>query len=207
MLKICVIHGYVQTANILYRTTAPLRESLKGIAEFTYVDGPSTGPGCGPDHSRPWWSLEGTEWSLLEGKDDGRWAVVVKWWSEHLSQNSYDAIIGLSQGAAMTGLLLSLLNKPQQGFAPALEQNIKFAILSSGFISTHPPHRTLYSLPSDIPTLHTVDMSDMIVKADRTIELQINWPNSKLLTHHEGHSIPVRGHLQELKDFIVQHSK
>jgi len=33
----------------------------------------------------------------------------VQWWSEELSKNQYDGIIGLSQGAAMTALLLSMV--------------------------------------------------------------------------------------------------
>ena len=36
----------------------------------------------------------------------------VKYWSEELSKNSYDGIIGLSQGSAMTALLLSMASVP-----------------------------------------------------------------------------------------------
>lgn len=36
--------------------------------------------------------------------------IQVKWWSEELSKNQYDGIIGLSQGAAMAGLLLSMVS-------------------------------------------------------------------------------------------------
>ena len=34
----------------------------------------------------------------------------VNWWSNELSTNQYDGIIGLSQGSAMTGLLLSMVS-------------------------------------------------------------------------------------------------
>jgi hypothetical protein len=33
----------------------------------------------------------------------------VKWWSDELEKNQYDGIIGLSQGAAMTALLVSMV--------------------------------------------------------------------------------------------------
>ena len=33
----------------------------------------------------------------------------VKWWADELSKNQYDGIIGLSQGAAMTALLISMV--------------------------------------------------------------------------------------------------
>ena len=36
--------------------------------------------------------------------------IQVKWWSGELSKNQYDGIIGLSQGAAMAGLLLSMVS-------------------------------------------------------------------------------------------------
>ena len=34
----------------------------------------------------------------------------VKWWSDELSKNEYDGVIGLSQGSAMTALLLSMVS-------------------------------------------------------------------------------------------------
>ena len=86
----------------------------------------------------------------------------MKWWSDELSKNEYDGVIGLSQGSAMTALLLSMvsttspfliycpgsknihknsdaiyygqLNHPEKvpGFQPQKTQPIKFAILCSG---------------------------------------------------------------------------
>jgi hypothetical protein len=34
----------------------------------------------------------------------------VQWWSDELSKNQYDGIIGLSQGSAMTALLISMVS-------------------------------------------------------------------------------------------------
>jgi hypothetical protein len=74
----------------------------------------------------------------------------VKYWSEELSNNCYDGIIGLSQGAAMAALLVCMvtyyafrylkladekqLNDPSTvaQFNPGKEQNIKFGIFCSG---------------------------------------------------------------------------
>jgi hypothetical protein len=36
--------------------------------------------------------------------------IQVIWWSEELSKNQYDGIIGLSQGAAMAALLVSMVS-------------------------------------------------------------------------------------------------
>jgi predicted esterase len=79
--------------------------------------------------SRPWWILD----SYLEHdmRAANRWDDVVRfpfrrpccggdhradrdiqvrWWSEELSKNQYDGIIGLSQGAAMAALLVSMVS-------------------------------------------------------------------------------------------------
>jgi len=198
MLNILVIHGYVQSASLVQRNTLPLATALKDIATLNYVDGPAVlnngeTPGfMAGGGSRPWWVLD---FGKLEMEDTGRWPTVVKWWSDHLSQNSYDGIIGLSQGSAMTALLLGMLQDPSNvpGFEPQLKQDIKFAILSSGFVSHYSPHSNLYSLPA-IPTLHTADLNDGIVPVARTVELQKKFTTmSEIRYHREGHSIPVRG--------------
>jgi hypothetical protein len=41
----------------------------------------------------------------------------VKWWSEELSNTQYDGIIGLSQGAAMVALLVSMVSTIPNGQA------------------------------------------------------------------------------------------
>ncbi|OCK98592.1 uncharacterized protein K441DRAFT_693377 [Cenococcum geophilum 1.58] len=158
--------------------------------------------------SRPWWILD----SYLEHdmRATHRWDDVVKWWSEELSKNRYDGIIGLSQGAAMAGLLISMLNNPEK--TPSLvvkkTQPIKFAILCSGFVSKYKPHGDLYGgLPDNVPTLHTVDRNDTVVPAQKTEELQKLFKNSKLLSYNEGHSIPVRGAWpQTIREFIIQNA-
>jgi len=137
-----------------------------------------------------------------------RWDDTVKWWSDELSKNQYDGVIGLSQGSAMTALLLAMLNHPEKapGFHPQKTQPIKFAILCSGFISNREPHGQIYGgLPENIPTLHTVDNNDFVVPAQRTIDLQKLFKNSQLLRHNEGHSIPVGGDWPcNMRQFIVQ---
>ncbi|KAJ7136052.1 hypothetical protein C8R44DRAFT_869738 [Mycena epipterygia] len=100
-------------------------------------------------------------------RGDTRWADVVKWWSVELSTHQYDGVIGLSQGSAMAALLLSMLKYPERvpNFKPAKKQDFKFGIFCSGFISPHA------GIP-DIPTLHTLDDHDTVVRAARTLELQ-----------------------------------
>ncbi|KAE8446538.1 hypothetical protein EG329_011870 [Mollisiaceae sp. DMI_Dod_QoI] len=195
-----IIHGYVQSASTVAHNTVDLKNALSDIATFHYVDGPS----MNGSSSRPWWILD----RKLEHdtRASKRWDETVKWWSDLLSKNTYDGIIGLSQGAAMTALLLSMLNHPEKklGFQ-VKKQPIKFAILCSGFISSNESHSHLYSALPDVPTLHTVDENDAIVPASKTKDLQEMFSHSKILNHDEGHSIPVRGTWPKvMRDFIVQ---
>jgi len=107
----------------------------------------------------------------------------------------------------MTGLLVSMLNHPERvpGFHPQKTQPIKFAILCSGFISNYEPHAAMYGVPEDLPTMHTIDMRDFIISAQKSIDLQKMCKNSKLLRHNEGHSIPVDGDWPNtMREFIVK---
>jgi len=204
LLNILVIHGYVQSASTVAGNTRALKNELSDIANLHYVDGPPM-RSSSRSSSRPWWILDGSlEHDMTASY---RWDDTVRWWSDELSKNQYDGVIGLSQGSAMTALLLSMLNHPERvpGFHSTKTQPIKFAILCSGFISNHQPHRQIYGVPENLPTLHTVDMHDSIVPAQRTIDLQKLFRTSQLVRHNEGHSIPVRGDFPNLmRQFIVQ---
>jgi hypothetical protein len=121
-----VIHGYVQSAATVASNTRALRDKLSDIANLHYVDGPPM-RNAAQSSSRPWWILD----SYLEHdmRASDRWNesvcfkimscfnserligyIQVGWWSGELSQNQYDGIIGLSQGAAMTALLISMVS-------------------------------------------------------------------------------------------------
>ncbi|KAJ7234618.1 serine hydrolase FSH [Mycena haematopus] len=205
MLNILVLHGYVQSAATVAHNTRRLRDALDGVAVLHYVDGPPMPPNSlFSSGSRPWWFL-GPSLEFDSSRGDSRWNEVVKWWSEELSERQYDGIIGLSQGSAMTALLLSMVNDPERipGFSPAKKQDFKFGIFCSGFVSHTSPHAEIYGIP-DIPTLHTVDDGDTIVRAARTIELQQKCNKSVLYRHSEGHAIPVGGNFPELfREFIL----
>ncbi|KAJ7057875.1 serine hydrolase FSH [Mycena amicta] len=204
MLNILVIHGYVQSASTVAHNTRKLRDILDGVAHLHYVDGPPLLSST----SRPWWFLDqNLEFDASRG--DSRWDAVVKWWSDELSTNQYDGVIGLSQGSAMAALLISMISHPERvaHFNPTIKQDFKFGIFCSGFVSHSLPHVELYGIP-DIPTMHTVDNNDLVVGASRTIELQRMCQNSVLLHHHEGHSIPVGGDFPiVMRDFILNANK
>ncbi|KAJ7136055.1 serine hydrolase FSH [Mycena epipterygia] len=204
MLNILVLHGYVQTAATVAHNTQKLRDALDGIAVLHYAEGPALSPAS----SRPWWFL-GQSLEFDASRGDARWADVVKWWSDELSTHQYDGVIGLSQGSAMAALLLSMLNHPERvpDFKSTKKQDFKFGIFCSGFISHTSPHAEIYGIP-DIPTLHTLDDHDTVVRAARTLELQEMCTNSVVYRHTEGHSIPVGGNFPTLfRDFILDSTK
>ncbi|KAJ7484716.1 serine hydrolase FSH [Mycena latifolia] len=206
MLNILVLHGYVQTAGLVAHNTQKLRAALDGVATLHYVEGPPM-PASSPSSSRPWWFLgQGLEVDASRG---ARWDDVVQWWSAELSSRQYDGVIGLSQGSAMAALLLSMLNHPERvpGFTPAKKQEFKFGIFCSGFVSHTSPHAEIYGIP-DIPTLHTLDDRDTVVRAARTVELQQLCTSSVVFRHSEGHSIPVGEDFPTLfRDFILEATK
>ena len=87
------------------------------------------GPPLNGSYSRPWWILNsdlehdmraGNRWndvvslpstlSSCGGIHSADGIIQVRWWSAELSKNQYDGIIGLSQGAAMTALLVSMVS-------------------------------------------------------------------------------------------------
>ncbi|KAJ7716580.1 serine hydrolase FSH [Mycena maculata] len=208
MLKILVVHGYVQSAATVAHNTRKLRDALDGVAILHYVDGPVMPNSSFMSSSQPWWLLS-QSLEFDASRNDGRWDTVVEWWSHELSAHQYDGIIGLSQGSAMAALLVSMINHPERvpHFKPTKKQDFKFGIFCSGFVSHKSPHAEIYGIP-DIPTLHTVDNNDMVVDAARTIELQEMCSNSVLLRHNEGHSIPVGGNFPtQFRQFILESTK
>ncbi|PRP85876.1 hypothetical protein PROFUN_06150 [Planoprotostelium fungivorum] len=205
-LQVLVIHGYVQTASTVFNNTKPLRDALSDVADLIYAEGPAVeGNERG---SRPWWTLEFIGGGTWKGKETDRWNDTVKWWHDHLSAHSYDGIIGLSQGASMTALLLSMIKNPEKipGFGPIRHQPLRFAILCSGFISDHPSH--FIDLPETLPTLHTVDHQDGVVNERHTVRLYEKFKRAELKEHDEGHSIPIRGQWpSQMRDFIISSTK
>lgn len=127
-LLITVIHGYVQSADTVASNTRALKNKLSDIATLHYVDGPPMRNNS-TSSSRPWWILGNNLEHNLSAS--ARWDDTVcccsfndiifdalrliecnkvKWWSDELSKNEYDGVIGLSQGSAMTALLLSMVS-------------------------------------------------------------------------------------------------
>ncbi|KAJ7336319.1 serine hydrolase-domain-containing protein [Mycena albidolilacea] len=191
MLNILVVHGY------------KLHDALDGVAVLHYVDGPLLVGSA----SRPWWLMDqALEFDSSHG--NSQWDDVVEWWLKELSE--HDGIIGLSQGSVMMALLLLMVNHPEcvPGFSPSKKQDFKFGIFCSGFVSHTSPHADLIYGILNLPTLHTVDSQDTIVRAARTIELQDKCHQSILYRHDEGHVIPVGGHFPRLfQDFILDATK
>lgn len=139
-------------------------------------------------------------WADVVGMMNWLWAKQVKWWNRHLFENTYDGIIGLSQGSAMTALLLSLLTEPLINTSPYPQltlfpdhpsrTSIKFAVMCSGFVSDGQAHQALYRyLPTGLRTLHTVDRRDGVVRHERTRELERMFARggkSEIYEHNEG---------------------
>jgi len=127
-----VIHGYVQSGATVAFNSFPLKARLADVANLHYVDGPPMYRNAPHPASRPWWILDHHLEHNVDASD--RWNETVcfpvptaaattatmltkkgqvRWWSDELSKNQYDGVIGLSQGAAMAALLLSMVCSSQ----------------------------------------------------------------------------------------------
>ncbi|KAK8764469.1 hypothetical protein V5799_032916 [Amblyomma americanum] len=112
-----------------------------------------------------------------------------------------DGILGFSQGACMTAMILSLQCLKQ------VECSFKFGVLVSGFQSRTCPQDHLFAKEGsiDVPTLHIIGDNDTIIPKERAIELLPFFVSPCVLYHPGGHSLPTSSQCKkEYIDFFKQ---
>jgi hypothetical protein len=170
-LRVLCLHGYHGTGAILRRQMAPLASALPADIEFVYIDAPSLAAG-----DFGWWH---------EGFSG--WEHTRDWILEWLSTGPrIDGIFGFSQGAALTGLLAALRERPR---APR-GLDFGFAIMAGGFTSFLPRHAGLFPRPLTIPSVHVIGRSDPIVPRSDSLKLADRFTDPLILEHSGGHVIP-----------------
>ena len=115
--------------------------------------------------SRPWWILDSYEGMTAAERweDTVRFNFTcafstmligyeqVNFWNDLFSKNQYDGIIGLSQGGAMTGLLVSMVS-----FVLLRWDLATWRIVVNGDIHTAEPPRESAGLPSSEDSTHQI---------------------------------------------------
>jgi predicted esterase len=195
-LKILCLHGFGQNAAIFRKQTCALRKSLKDYAEFVYVNAPYSlntktlveSTNDTPDTERSWWFMNETTGSY-DGKDKS-----LEYLSELVTKESYDGLIGFSQGAMIGSCMATLCSNAK---------NLKFAILISGRPARDPQLEKLFTGKCAMPSLHVIGEADTIVPKEDSMKLSEHFKDASLLFHSGGHYVPQgKEHRERLVSFI-----
>jgi pimeloyl-ACP methyl ester carboxylesterase len=187
-LRILCLHGYHGTADILRQQASPLLSGLSDEhsfdrsfdCEFVYVDAPSLAV-----NDFGWWHLNFRGWNRTIA-----WAADY-FASQFASQEPFDGVLGFSQGAALTSLLVGL----RAADGPLGDQrplSFDFAMMIGGFKCDSPEFAHLYAARENyrLPSLHIMGESDVIVPAADSRVLAAQFDSPVVLTHPGGHVIP-----------------
>ncbi|KAI5474529.1 hypothetical protein MNV49_003085 [Pseudohyphozyma bogoriensis] len=165
------------------------------ISSADQFDSSATGQSSRPeDIPRTWW--------FSEDKPDGtkqynKLDVALRFLREVLEQQGpFDAVWGFSQGAALAGMLVALVETPSKNpifAAPGSNwppKPFKFGILSCGFEPVDPEVRAWFNPPPKTPTLHVLGRGDTIVGEDRSVPFIGCFEGARAEWHDGGHHAP-----------------
>lgn len=192
-MKILCLHGYTQSASIYAKKASGLRKLLqKNGHELVFIDGPvkvelqdlpfEPGPDMADADMRAWWVVKEGDPRYLDFRpafDCLKQTII--------DQGPFDAVLGFSQGAGLTAMLLKELPKLVPDHPP-----IKFAVMYSGFKLQQEQNQHFYEPKFTTPALHVMGSLDTVVPPERSMMLYDCWVPEKrtLLTHPGGHYTP-----------------
>lgn len=228
-----MLHGYTQNASIFSKRLAAIRKICQGKIDMVFVDAPhviqlptSTGEDLNKfdsmasslDESDPtsipraWWIMKEVVGEsnqirhIFQGFDES-----IKSLRKVIDeQGPFDACFGFSQGAALAGILSSILEHPplHPAFSepPLTEQKpLKAVILVSGFKPAGLLHMWRKDdQDSDIKlvtrSLHVVGRTDLIIGEERTNSLIQVYSDPRVEWHDGGHFVPSK---KNWRDFFL----
>jgi len=194
-LRILGLHGYHGSGEALQRQLGNWPVALAPLAELVYVDAPSRSLG-----DFGWWHAVDAE-ADPASDDPGvggshrhykGWprtrAAIVTAFAAH---GPFDGVLGFSQGAALTGLLVGL-RAPVAGVTDERPLRFDFAIMIGGFASNDQELARLYDRRDayELPSLHVLGRSDSIVPPDDSRRLAGRFRAPEVVEHAGGHVIP-----------------
>jgi Serine hydrolase (FSH1) len=178
-ISILALHGYHGSAQVLRQQITPLADALPSCVDLTFVDAPSLARG-----SFGWWHEGFTGW------EDTR-----DWVADLVAGRHFDGVIGFSQGAALTGLLLAAQETADDGSDPGplasrYEFGFGFGVMIGGFTSEEPKHAALFRRKLATPSLHVTGSADGIVPMRDSLRLAERFTDPVIVKHGGGHVIP-----------------
>jgi pimeloyl-ACP methyl ester carboxylesterase len=196
--RLLCLHGFRSSG-------AALRAQLRGLVagaqpelELLCPDAPALASG-----GSGWWNAIPLEPSALSdlalndpalaarAKHYQGWEQTRAWLEAFFAEHGpIDGVLGFSQGAALTGLLVGL-RSPNGVPTETQPLAFDFAILIGGFVSNDPAHAALYAAGESyaLPTLHVIGRADRIVTSEASLSLAARFANPLLAMHDGGHVI------------------
>ncbi len=190
-LRILCLHGYHGSAAVMRAQMRPLTAGWGSLADLVYVDAPSLSAG-----DFGWWHAVQDEASsgLANGPTPARYVGWPRTRDEIVAlfeqEESFDGVLGFSQGATLTSLLVGL-RSPQGKPSAERPLTFDFAIMVGGSLSRDPSHADLYQRREcfDLPSLHLLGRRDIVVPASQSRALSRRFSDPVVLEHEGGHLI------------------
>eukprot|EP00884_Botryococcus_braunii_P014639 jgi/Botrbrau1/23176/Bobra.0041s0027.1 len=197
--RILCLHGYRQNKDVFKSKMGSWRKALKSRAEFVFLDaphlveldGPSNGEGDDVEpgtSARAWWKWEDTDTAgrpSLSSHYTG-WEQSLAVLMSQMVEHKPDGLLGFSQGATATALLLAHLSAINSPLMP------RFAILVAGFFPMDARFAKILSeRPLNIPLLAVMGETDQFVPLARSHQLINALQNQAVVLLHSGaHMMP-----------------
>jgi predicted esterase len=188
--RILCLHGKFQTASSFSNKIAGARRKLARVYDLHFLDGPIVLEE--EPESLAWW----------ERDDDGKHILVQEAFDYVLKETngeSYDAIIGFSQGGALaTALALSGVIPGVKAVVTAGAPMVKEVLDVADQLATTKDGR-------DLPKLHLAGETDNMVSVESTRVLCQEGGNGELIVHEQGHLFPTRAiRVNYIMDFLAR---
>lgn len=168
--KVLLLHGYAQCGQVLRSRSGGFRRAFKkSLYDVHFPDGPYE---LDESARRSWWhGTSATE--EYEGWSESRQQLDALW-----ERESYDGVVGFSQGAAAAAMICA-------------HHRPKFAIFVAGFVPKDVRAATqLLEGVHGVPSLHIYGLQDELVTPDRSRSLAALFEDAVTLEHEGGHMIP-----------------
>ena len=201
-LRILCLHGYHGSGRVLRSQLGVVADTLAARAELVFADAPSIAAG-----DFGWWHAVDSEPDRASDDPgvDGRhkhykgFARTRDALATMFERSGpFDGVLGFSQGAALTALLVGLRGAPIA---------FDFAIIVGGFSANDPELARLYDRKEayTLPSVHVMGRTDGIVSIDRSRELARRFARATILEHEGGHVVPQTPAIAEaLRAFVAE---
>ncbi|KAK8805376.1 hypothetical protein WA158_002032 [Blastocystis sp. Blastoise] len=188
-LKILCFHGYLMDATSMAKTMEPIVRQLSDIATFSYLDGliPLTVENKFRSQDDPNIYITRRTWYKFENDTYFEFDKTLDYIKNYLKNSeSYDGILGFSQGGIIASTLVALQQKGE------IKTNFKFVISVGSSLpkDMNVRNQVFGDMQLLLPSLHIYGKTDKVVVPERSQILISRYKNPTVFTHDFGHYIP-----------------